>query len=86
MRSKWRILWFVVAVMVIIGLVPSPAIAQPERKDLVIRFSSGSYLDRVEPDKDNPLYLEIENLGNRAITNIRNIATQIRPRRRGSRS
>jgi len=71
MRSKWRILWFVVAVMVIIGLVPSPAFAQ---EDLVIRFSPGSYLDRVEPGKDNPLYLEIENLGNRAITNIRLLA------------
>jgi len=75
MSSRSRVVWFLFTVAVVAGLFsPSYAVAQTERKDLVIRFSSGSYLDRVEPDKDNPLYLEIENLGNRAITNIRLLA------------
>jgi uncharacterized membrane protein len=75
MSSRSRVVWFLFTVAVVAGLFsPSYAVAQTEKKDLVIRFSSGSYLDRVEPDKDNPLYLEIENLGNRAITNIRLLA------------
>jgi uncharacterized membrane protein len=75
MRSKHRIVWFLLTIVLAMAfLSPSYAVAQQERKDLVIRFSSGSYLDRVEPDKDNPLYLEIENLGNRAVTNIRLLA------------
>ena len=75
MRSRRIVHWLVLVIVLAMAfLSPSYAVAQQERKDLVIRFSSGSYLDRVEPDKDNPLYLEIKNLGNRAITNIRLLA------------
>lgn len=59
----------IIVTFVLISL-PSSIMAQAER-DLVIRYSPGSYLDRVEPGKDNRLYLEVENFGTRAITNIR---------------
>jgi len=70
MKKSLRIIWILFALVVITALISTSAMAQ-ERRDLVIRFSPGSYLDRVEPGKDNRLYLEIENFGNRPVTNIR---------------
>ena len=75
MRSKHRIVWFLLTIVLAMAfLSPSYAVAQQERKDLVIRFSSGSYLDRVELGKDNIFYLDVENFSNKAISNIRLLA------------
>lgn len=74
MRIRRIVHWLVLIVVLAMAfLSPSYAIAQ-EEKSLVIRFSPGSYLDRVETGKDNIFYLEVENFSNKAINNIRLLA------------
>ena len=46
-------------------------LAQEEKIDLTLRLVNGRYYNEVESGKENILYLEIRNTGNRAITNIR---------------
>jgi uncharacterized membrane protein len=70
MKIGYKWLWLLLTLAVVMVPSPSLALAQ-EKRELVIRFSPGSFLDRVEPGKDNRLYLEVENFGNRAITNVR---------------
>ena len=52
-------------------LSPSIVLAQEEKIDLTLRLVNGRYYSEVEPGKDNIFFLEIRNIGNRAITNIR---------------
>jgi len=67
-----KILWFLLIVVVMAAiLLPDGATAQTEKKDLVIRFSPGSYPYHVSIRQDNIFYLEIENIGTQNITNIR---------------
>ncbi len=69
MRFK-RIYWLLVLVALISILFPAGALGQVEKKDLVIRFSPGSYPYEVRVGQDNIFYLEVENTGNVAINNI----------------
>lgn len=52
-------------------LLPQPALAQERQIDLTLRlFSRGSY-NEVIAGKDNSFYLEISNIGNKAIADIK---------------
>jgi uncharacterized membrane protein len=68
--NKIRWLLFVVIVVAAI-LSPAYAVAQAEKKDLIIRFPPNSYPYNVKIGQDNIFYLEIENTGTQAITNVR---------------
>ena len=52
-------------------LSPGTVLAQEEKIDLTLRLVNGGYYNEVEAGKDNIFFLEIRNIGNRAITNIR---------------
>lgn len=45
--------------------------AQEEKMDLTLRLIPGDYHKKVTPGEENILYLEIHNVGNRPITNVR---------------
>ena len=66
-----RLYWLLVLAALIVILFPASTLAQTEKKDLVIRFSPGSYPYEVRVGKDNIFYLEVENTGNVVISNIR---------------
>ena len=71
-----KVYWLLVLVTLIAILFPAGALAQVEKKDLVIRFSPGSYPYEVRVGQDNIFYLEVENTGNVTINNIRLSANQ----------
>jgi len=72
-------LYLVLVLVTLMAIVfPASALGQVEKKDLVIRFSPGSYPYEVKIGQDNIFYLEIENTGNVAINNI--MLSRTRPR------
>lgn len=62
--------WLLVLTVLMALFLPGSASAQAEKKDMVIRFSPGSYPYEVRVGKDNIFYLEVENTGNVSINNI----------------
>lgn len=75
--SKWKInskacwLFLFMALLMTTLLLPQPALAQERQIDLTLRlFSRGSY-NEVIAGKANSFYLEISNIGNKAITDIK---------------
>jgi uncharacterized membrane protein len=68
--NKVRLFLFVVIVVAAI-VSPLYTVGQTQEKDLIIRFSPGSYPYNVKIGQDNIFYLEVENTGTQAITNIR---------------
>ena len=50
---------------------PSQILAQGDRVELTLRLLPGYYYIEIIPGENKTLYLEIENSGNKAITNIR---------------
>ncbi len=72
MKSKYRIIsLFLILVSMIITLLPQPGFAQEERIALTLRLVSDHYNSEVKVGQDNILFLEVRNIGNIAITNIR---------------
>ena len=63
--------WLLVIAVLMALLLPGTVSAQAEKKDMVIRFSPGSYPYEVRIGQGNIFYLEIENTGNVPINNIR---------------
>jgi len=71
-----RISWsFLSLLLVIVGLMilasPSRILAQDDKFELTLRLLPGYYYVEITPGENKTLYLEIENSGNKAITNIR---------------
>ena len=67
-----KVRWFLFVVIVVTAILwPVHAVAQTEKKDFVIRLSGGSYPYNVRVGQDNVFYLEVENTGSQAVTNIR---------------
>ena len=74
MKIGSKIYWLLLIIMfAAVILCPGYVLGQTEQKDrdLVIRFSPGSYPYNVRIGEDNLFYLEIENTGIQDITNIR---------------
>ncbi len=68
--SRVLILFLFVVVLVTV-LLPQPILAQKERTDLYLTLVSARYPNEVVPGEDNRFFLEVRNVGNRAINNIR---------------
>ncbi len=72
MKILRKVHWLLLVSTVVAALLwPAYAMGQTEKKDLIIRFSSGSYPYNIRVGQDNIFYLEIENTGTQDITNIR---------------
>jgi uncharacterized membrane protein len=72
LRISWRILGLFLMMAGLMGLVfPGHISAQGDKAELTLRLLPGSYYVEVIPGENKTLYLEIENSGNKAITNIR---------------
>ncbi len=71
MRNVSKILWLFLVVVVSVVLSPGYTAAQEEKGGLSFRLSLGSYYSEVKPGRDNIFFLEVENTGKEAITNIR---------------
>ena len=67
-KACWLFL-FTVGLMTM--LFPRPVLAQERTTELTLTLVSGDYYDEITAGKDNILFLEIRNIGSRAITNIR---------------
>ncbi len=72
MRIAGKICWLLLYVMgLMLILSPGTVLAQEEKIDMTLRLISGDYYKKVTPGKENILYLEIYNAGNKPLTNIR---------------
>ncbi|MFC2022440.1 NEW3 domain-containing protein [Chloroflexota bacterium] len=72
MRIGGNICRLLLCVMgLVLILSPSMVLAQEEKIDLTLRLVNGRYYNEIESGKENTLYLEIHNIGNKPITNIR---------------
>ena len=72
MRINWRVLsLLLMTVGLMILAFPSQILAQGDRVELTLRLLPGYYYIEIIPGENKTLYLEIENSGNKAITNIR---------------
>ena len=71
-KSKACCLFVLVAVWMTV-LLPQPSLAQEKEVDLLLTLFSGShsYYYEATAGKDNIFYLEIRNIGSRALRNIR---------------
>ena len=68
-RACWPLL-FMAALMTLL-LLSQPALAQERQVDLTMRLVSHSYSIEATAGKDNIFFLEINNIGNKAITDIK---------------
>ena len=72
MRISWSFLSLLLAVAVlVISASPGRISAQDDKFELTLRLLPGYYYVEITPGENTTLYLEIENSGNKAITNIR---------------
>lgn len=72
MRINWRVLsLLLMTVGLMILAFPSQMLAQGDRVELTLRLLPRYYYIEIIPGENKTLYLEIENSGNKAITNIR---------------
>jgi len=71
MRINWK---FLSLVLMVVGLMlvalPGQILAQDNKVELTLRLLPGHYYSEVTPGESETLYLEIENSGDEAITNI----------------
>jgi len=71
-KTASTVLWaFVLVVGLMTVLSPRPVLAQAEAIDLTLTVVYGPNYSRLEAGKDNILFLEIRNTGNKPITDIR---------------
>jgi len=72
LRINWRVLsLLLMTVGLMILAFPSQILAQGDRVELTLRLLPRYYYIEIIPGENKTLYLEIENSGNKAITNIR---------------
>lgn len=72
MRINWRFLsLLLMTVGLMIVVFPSQILAQGDKVGLTLRLLPGYYYIEIIPGENKTLYLEIENSGNKEITNIR---------------
>ena len=72
MRINWRFLsLLLMTVGLMIMALPSQILAQGDKVELTLKLLPGYYYIEIIPGENKTLYLEIENSGNKAITNIR---------------
>ena len=77
MRINWRVLsLLLMTVSLMILAFSSQILAQGDRVELTLRLLPGYYYTEVTPGESKTLYLEIENLGTKEITNIRLFADE----------
>ncbi len=69
MRTNSKILWLILLMLGLTIFSPPRLLAQ-EKIDLALRLVD-EYYPKVTPGKDNAFFLEIRNVSNKAITNIR---------------
>jgi uncharacterized membrane protein len=76
MRKGNTYLWFLLVLIALMALVPSgPVTAQEEdRFELVLRLLPGYYYREITAGEESTLYLEISNIGNQAVKDIRLIS------------
>lgn len=71
MRINWKFLSLLLMVVgLIIVALPGQILAQDNKVELTLRLLPGYYYSEVTPGESKTLYLEIENSGDKAITNI----------------
>jgi uncharacterized membrane protein len=67
-----KICWlFLFAASLVAILLPRPTLAQGEKIDLTLTLVPGDYYNEVKVGEDKRFFLEVNNSGNKAITNIR---------------
>ena len=68
-----KVLWLFLLIAGLLGCLNSPAIslAQEAKVDLSLRMLPGSYYKEVMPGEKNTLFMEVRNIGDKEITNIR---------------
>ncbi len=72
MRINWRVLSLLLMIVGLMTLVfPSQILAQGDRVELTLRLLPRYYYIEIIPGENKTLYLEIENSGNKTITNIK---------------
>ncbi len=72
MRINWRVLSLLLITVGLMSLAfSSQILAQGDGVELTLRLLPGCYYIEIIPGENETLYLEIENSGNKAITNIR---------------
>jgi len=73
MKTKGKVFWLFLAtaLLVTILLVPQPTLAQERKIDLTMRLVSHWSHIEVTAGKDNTFFLEISNIGSKAITDIK---------------
>ncbi len=71
MRINWK---FLSLLLMVVGLVlvalPAQILAQDNKTELTLRLLPGHYYSEITLEESKTLYLEIENSGDKAITNI----------------
>ena len=71
MRINWK---FLSLLLMVVGLIlvafPGRMVAQDNKAELTLSLLPGCYYSEVTPGESKTLYLEIENSGDEAITNI----------------
>ncbi len=68
-RACWLVLFM--AALITILLLAQPALAQVRQTDLTLRLVSHRYDIEVTAGKDNNFFLEVNNIGSKAITDIK---------------
>jgi len=72
LRINWR---FLSLLLMTVGLMivafPGQILAQGDKVELTLRLLPGYHYTEIAPGENKTLYLEIENSGDKAITNIR---------------
>ena len=72
MRINWRVLsLLLMTVGLMILAFSNQILAQSDGVELTLRLLPGHYYIEITPGENKTLYMEIENSGNKAITNIR---------------
>ncbi|MDP2729571.1 MAG: NEW3 domain-containing protein [Dehalococcoidales bacterium] len=71
MRIKARLGWLLLVLVALFTVSPVAVLAQVERIDLSLNLMPGDYYKEVTPGEEYLFYLEVRNIGNRPITNIR---------------
>jgi uncharacterized membrane protein len=72
MRINRKICWLPLLVVGLTTILSSCSVlAQAEKTDLILRVVSDNYYNRITAGQEETIFLEVGNLGNRELTNIR---------------
>lgn len=76
MKTVAKLCGLATLVVILTFLLPGPAVAQDGKTDLILRLVSNDYYNPVKTGKDNILFLEIQNNGDKSLSNIRMSSNQ----------